>query len=1121
MSRLSKINKKFITLAIVLMTLLAMAGTFIYIAFKDPSVIQVVGKESSEARYVLVNEDDGWEFEGKNYQLGSDFVTFISQDEKNKWATSNRSQAKAGIGNGEYDAMIVIPKNFSQTVLSLQSIDPQKANIEYRIRNGQNQVTQQVIEKNINNILYNFNTRIVQMYFSSIVASLSDAQQSVTGMVDTESQFQNYLKTNIQTPFQSLPQSFKGASTLASSLQSRSSAVETEQKSFVSSVTSLLNGNADEVGGVADSLSSGDKESNDGTNKGSYQFGELDNFYAKMTSQLTLLGGKTLVDIAQTDGTDSEPKVQGPTLPQTDEKDTTKPKPSIYERFLENAKKYENAQTLARTSIETNIKKLETQINSLKSIQQVIALNYYGDSKLTPETATIENAKEAIATLMSPDKSSKLDKDYLTQLNTEVNATPTSSLVSLINALVSKNVISEEQANEYRNELILVNRYSSDFGVGTGTTSSYNFVNREDPTQSNIFQTTATFNIATNGDTISLSGEGVAISNSGTVATQIQTSLNQQLAPYGKEAVVSASSGGFGISIRTTVVANTSSDDKPANQGTDKPAEEGQGKDASQDGAQSQTSKAPVAPTSLPVTVSVELAWSPQHTDRRSYQEVDYQWTNSNGGIASGKLAVFDAKNDTIVQDLPTILNNFSSLDKAAQQITTIFSNPAESIATFAQRVQNSASSLADLAGSNSIYYRYNNIDKKELAKSVSNEFAGNYKKDGDYLYNELNKQVTELTNVLGSPDSSKQSEADSSLYGLLKSLPSKDEYYNLVVELGQWYDNTKETLDKFYKSDTTSRTEQEVANNSRLESAATQLRNIQKSAKDITKQTESTASDLPKMDDLVQSFTTDANQLEQEVSGVLENVNKYASNTDSNLSDNQKYSEAFNKVLANTKNGGADNAKVFNFLSSPIEVSAIRGSTAKVSIIPYYMTIVSALLTISISFFTIYLIKPRKLKEGDKLQTPTRIWYNLPNTAKIVSIALVASLAFATITSSMLQSVSKLVWVLYTFLLLFILINLFVYLLRKFDRTITLYFFTFLLGIYLLLMPIIGSSTKPGTMVSLLYRFSPFQNIENGYVALMNGINVSFLTIFALILVALVVTSLNLFIKPNKTESV
>ncbi len=45
---------------------------------------------------------------------------------------------------------------------------------------------------------------------------------------------------------------------------------------------------------------------------------------------------------------------------------------------------------------------------------------------------------------------------------------------------------------------------------------------------------------------------------------------------------------------------------------------------------------------------------------------------------------------------------------------------------------------------------------------------------------------------------------------------------------------------------------------------------------------------------DLVKSFTMMQIQLEQEVNGVLENVNKYASNTDSSLSDNQKYAENF-----------------------------------------------------------------------------------------------------------------------------------------------------------------------------------------------------------------------------------
>ncbi len=78
MSRLSEKHRKIISISVVLITLIVMAGSFIYIAFKDPSVTQVVGKESSEARYVLVNEDDGWEFENKNYQLGRDFVTFIS-----------------------------------------------------------------------------------------------------------------------------------------------------------------------------------------------------------------------------------------------------------------------------------------------------------------------------------------------------------------------------------------------------------------------------------------------------------------------------------------------------------------------------------------------------------------------------------------------------------------------------------------------------------------------------------------------------------------------------------------------------------------------------------------------------------------------------------------------------------------------------------------------------------------------------------------------------------------------------------------------------------------------------------------------------------------------------------
>ena len=65
-------------------------------------------------------------------------------------------------------------------------------------------------------------------------------------------------------------------------------------------------------------------------------------------------------------------------------------------------------------------------------------------------------------------------------------------------------------------------------------------------------------------------------------------------------------------------------------------------------------------------------------------------------------------------------------------------------------------------------------------------------------------------------------------------------------------------------------------------------------------------------MEEVVKSFSTDVQQLEESVNAVLNSVNKYVSSTDSNLADNQKYVESFNKVLSNTKNGGADNQKKY-----------------------------------------------------------------------------------------------------------------------------------------------------------------------------------------------------------------
>ncbi len=57
-----------------------------------------------------------------------------------------------------------------------------------------------------------------------------------------------------------------------------------------------------------------------------------------------------------------------------------------------------------------------------------------------------------------------------------------------------------------------------------------------------------------------------------------------------------------------------------------------------------------------------------------------------------------------------------------------------------------------------------------------------------------------------------------------------------------------------------------------------------------------------------------------------------------------------------------------------------------------------------------------------------------------------------------------------------------------RMQREVTLFIFGLILGLYILLTPFLGILVKAGTFVQVLYRFSPLQNIEAGYTALLSG---------------------------------
>lgn len=139
--------------------------------------------KSGKVQYVLVNEDEGSTFNNRNYNLGNDFVSLVNQDQKRQWGTATRDVADAGIRSGTYDIEVVIPQNFSKRLLNLKSFSPKKAGITYRVRKGQNEVTNQAIQGKVDSIIKLFNSQSVKMYFSSLVSNLRSAQiQSLTAL---------------------------------------------------------------------------------------------------------------------------------------------------------------------------------------------------------------------------------------------------------------------------------------------------------------------------------------------------------------------------------------------------------------------------------------------------------------------------------------------------------------------------------------------------------------------------------------------------------------------------------------------------------------------------------------------------------------------------------------------------------------------------------------------------------------------------------------------------------------------------------------------------------------------------------------------------------------------------
>ncbi|MBA4550015.1 YhgE/Pip domain-containing protein [Thermoactinomyces intermedius] len=127
----------------------------------------------------LVNEDQGTVRDGENLNVGNELVEELQKDSKVKWELTDRNKLEEGLDKGTYYMGIVIPKNFSQAVASVDSPEPLKGQLEYHVDKSNNYLSGTIGDSIKRELEMNLDEKLSKIYVEQIFAQLSDSVEEL------------------------------------------------------------------------------------------------------------------------------------------------------------------------------------------------------------------------------------------------------------------------------------------------------------------------------------------------------------------------------------------------------------------------------------------------------------------------------------------------------------------------------------------------------------------------------------------------------------------------------------------------------------------------------------------------------------------------------------------------------------------------------------------------------------------------------------------------------------------------------------------------------------------------------------------------------------------------------
>ncbi|MBJ8027228.1 type VII secretion protein EsaA [Bacillus cereus group sp. N21] len=1098
-------------------------------------------KSTPKMTVALVNEDQGTVFEGNKIAFGDQFIKNINKDNNQQWYVVSRGVAENGLKNNNYNMMIVIPNDFSRKAVSIHAEAPEKLTLSYKVNATGNKELKTEAEKTAASILEDFNRRIIDVYFASIIGKLQAAQDNVGTIVDKEQAHMKVYKTDVHSPLANYTQQFKTVQDYTGVSVNSFKGFEGVLQRFGQTIDEGAKSNATYLGGF-DNLQNLQTGNNLLANNFSNQLNQFNSDLSTndVLKQLSALESANKViashfndsdkqSNALTDSTAIQQYLADVTnkMKSYDEELADKLKKNIQETINEKLKAKLSGNNTKEIYLNTLMQQPDNQINEqIKSLINKLAsmdieeidrltlpdetktqlknvvkvsekygeennIRYEGPNDIPLEN-TIKNIKKGLATdgiiFEDKEKVAKMDAEQTFNLQLPEGFELYSSTEALM-------INGQDYTADYlsNGSVKLPSREEGELSVGVRVKLS------DENAKIDVFTpVTWKWNLAHTHEKTPTETKPVDPPTEGQETTSENNKQSNQVVQLTNRT-------------KTPVHSIKQLTDSKTGSGTKEPNKDG--------------NKNPGGGTTEPGGGTTNPGGGTTNpgggTTNPGGGTTDPGGGTTNPGEGDKKVETIERTNDHIVHQKMEVLSPASSEGLIKDAVNTVknyeeLSGLYELYYGLDMKTEDLSGklekqALKDLATSKSLYYMLNKQNVLDIITGlVSSEIQAEVTSEMNQVKQKINDLQLLAKNVNQNSDRLAETLKQTSEQANVMNT-NLAEYLNGAMK---WREGSLKLMEEQRTIASSREGEQTaiLALDTGLKSLVTQSQSLAESSKGT----------LLASDEVYKTFDQINNQAKEiQDSGVtmVSKADTLLNDLTDKVSDDKSFAKNFSKVLANSRVGERQNEQLYKFLANPVLKQNDGVITAGNAFTPYLIVLVCFI----VSLFTSYAIanQERKRHQQDDFEEKSSILdMNLPITAITFGIAIVEGVIIGIIAGKLLEfsGNQRLIWIAFITITMMAFVFVSTYLLRQ-AKMIGMFILLTSLSLYLFLTEAVGVKVTKTSYLGKLREFSPLQYIEDFLNNFISGKNDGHVTFAVLLVIAIVGFIINLFVWHKRWE--